>query len=410
MNIKNIIISSTVRKITYIVIALLLAVLSEKVFAADTNPLSYYYSWPSGACPTCTFKDSNDDACNDGLDFQRNAFPGNDFTFTGTSNNQCLYDNNGGSNSQNMLQKQMCNGVLVSAGSCVDAVCILPEVLDSATNTCILGNPCEEISGEKFYGINYTGSSTTSVCSNGCELALGGVVTVCTASDACYAEFATVTGDTCTGTNEPLPDPEQECLAKGKSFITLGGVTKCLSQGDSDAEPLITKQVTEKDTTIIDNVTGDSSNENVKKELSTTLDNKVRTETIIVDDDGNSQTTVEEEDKVDYCDKNPTAKICEEEPQEWEKPSTGDGSFDDAQAEIDDAKADLFSTFNQIKSEIETQTASTIQGGGSLSCDSFTAMGTAHDMCIAEYQDELLPLAAFFVFLSFLIGLWIVLK
>ncbi len=240
-----------------LVLILLLPTLSH---STDTNPVSYWYKWQTANCPSCAFQDSNDDACQAGLTFQQSQFPASNFQFHSTNNNQCKYTtSSGGPYTHSMQQQQMCNGVLVTAGSCVDETCISPDIYDPLTNTCLPPPPECELTGKSpdIYFSTNGGSQTQ--CDGTCTIqaqipsnlghymqTTGNCLTSSgnriingnndTLSIGCWfpAEY---TGDSCSTSDiasapsSSTPSNTADCIASGGLPGTVNGSFTCQSGG-----------------------------------------------------------------------------------------------------------------------------------------------------------------------------------
>jgi hypothetical protein len=96
--------------------------------------------------------------------------------------------------------------------------------------------------------------------------------------------------------------------------------------------------------------------------------------------------------------------------------SDGQGSFDDATvavlSDIEQAKTDLLTTFNQIKSEASTLISFNHSGSGSLPCPPAVSLGSLgeFDVCMAGKESELAFLSAVILLIAAFASLVIILR
>jgi len=112
----------------------------------------------------------------------------------------------------------------------------------------------------------------------------------------------------------------------------------------------------------------------------------------------------------------PVNTICAEDGTEYALP-TGEGSFDDAMSqvgsEIAQAKADLLSTFNGIKSQASQLVSFNAgSGSGALPCPppiDIAPFGT-FDLCFQSYETELSIVGTIIIFIAYFLALAIILR
>ena len=206
------------------------------------------------------------------------------------------------------------------------------------TGHTLAGNTCEPpscpskgtVEGDSDNAVQSSGKSPgSSVCIGGCEWTGGGAVPSGCLNGKCYTFGPfTSTGGSCTGEgasgeSTPAPETEAKCASKGMGSITINGTTTCVPNSNSES----TKETSETKT--------DSGGTTKTSKKSTTKCEGSKctttTEETTTGSGGASstKTTTTEEPKQDYCQKNPTALECKEEPEsKWGGSCVGGFSCD----------------------------------------------------------------------------------
>jgi len=111
----------------------------------------------------------------------------------------------------------------------------------------------------------------------------------------------------------------------------------------------------------------------------------------------------------------PVDTICAEDGTEYALPE-GEGSFDDAMtqagSDIAQAKTDLLSTFNAIKSEASSLVSFSGSGSGALPCPPPVDLGTfgQFDLCMSDHENQLSIIGTILIFVASFLALAIILR
>lgn len=200
-------------------------------------------------------------------------------------------------------------------GACVTA-CSGIQTLDPNTQQCVCPSAGTNamVGGAVAYSISGSASScfSSGATYQGCSIS-------CT-SGAGYGGTASCTGCSFTGqtgtgtTAQPVsttqsqdPSTPQGCLAQGMGYITVGGVTTCMSPSTlPTTDPLQTIQ--QKTTTTTD--PNNQTTTTTQQESTSVSSGGVQQTTTTVDPNGGTTTTVTQAPMTSYCTDNPSDPIC----------------------------------------------------------------------------------------------------
>lgn len=169
------------------------------------------------------------------------------------------------------------------------------------------------ITGLNWFGIGFPLPSF--LCINSCQYSItsgsAAKSTLGVSFSKWYAIAGNSLGTSCTTTSAVSnADLEQGCLKNGESFITFNGVTTCVAPASPGAEP-VTKTSSGSTSSISTTASGVSSTTTLNQDNSVSYgDNNVTTTTTVINPDGSKQTETKTETIDDYCQKNPTDKVC----------------------------------------------------------------------------------------------------
>jgi len=172
-------------------------------------------------------------------------------------------------------------------------------------------------------GSKYFGSDGSSDCLNNCtySISVDMCVKLTNGQGACVGQYGSGTGVNCSApTNNSAPTPEANCMSQGKSYISVGGVTSCVSAGSQGSQPVTTKNNSSSSSNSSTkdangNPTGSSSSNSTSNSSATFNGDGtvvVVTTTEKTNEDGTKETKTETKtvSQTSYCAENPTAAQC----------------------------------------------------------------------------------------------------
>jgi hypothetical protein len=207
-----------------------------------------------------------------------------------------------------------------SPPTCTVAAC--PEgQTRQADGSC--AKPCETGYVSGVTGSSYFGSDGGTDCLNNCtySLSISVCATLSSGQGACVGSYGNGTGASCSAaTNNTALTPEANCMSQGKSFISVGGVTSCVSAGSQGSTPIKTKDSSSSSSSgstkdADGNTTGTTSGSSTTNSTATFNGDGtviVVTTTEKTNEDGTKETKTETKtvSQTSYCAENPTAAQC----------------------------------------------------------------------------------------------------
>ena len=172
-------------------------------------------------------------------------------------------------------------------------------------------------------GSKYFGSDGSTDCLNNCtySIAVDMCIKLANGQGACVGQYGNGTGASCSAaTNNTAMTPEANCMSQGKSFISVGGVTSCVSAGSQGSQPVTTKNNSSSSSNSSTkdangNPTGSSSSNSTTNSSATFNGDGtvvVVTTTEKTNPDGTKETKTDTKtvSQTSYCAENPTAAQC----------------------------------------------------------------------------------------------------
>lgn len=169
---------------------------------------------------------------------------------------------------------------------------------------------CKPLTGVPYKGYFFGSAVPDTVCAGSCDVTVreglcAGSTPLLGNKPNCYAN-GVYSGTKCNSQNNfasDPPNPEQQCLSSGKSFVTVNGVTSCMAKGSIGSTPVTSQQKDTKST---------SSNTSTSDQSSTVSDNgdTVTKNTTKQNPDGSSSTETTTQTKSSFCEENPNSQLC----------------------------------------------------------------------------------------------------
>jgi len=172
-------------------------------------------------------------------------------------------------------------------------------------------------------GSKYFGSDGSSDCLNNCtySISVDMCIKLTNGQGACVGQYGSGTGVNCSAaSNNSALTPEANCMSQGKSFISVGGVTSCVSAGSQGSQPVTTKNNSSSSSNSSTkdangNPTGSSSSNSTTNSSATFNGDGtvvVVTTTEKTNPDGTKETKTDTKtvSQTSYCAENPTAAQC----------------------------------------------------------------------------------------------------
>ena len=172
-------------------------------------------------------------------------------------------------------------------------------------------------------GSSYFGSDGSTDCLNNCtySIAVDMCATLTSGQGGCVGKYGNGTGASCSAaTNNKALTPEANCMSQGKSFVSVGGVTSCVSAGSQGSTPVTTKNNSSSSSNSSTkdangNPTGSSSSNSTTNSSATFNGDGtvvVVTTTEKTNPDGTKETKTDTKtvSQTSYCAENPTAAQC----------------------------------------------------------------------------------------------------
>lgn len=230
--------------------------------------------------------------------------------------------NSNAGNIGNITAHEICpGGATPTQHTCSVPQCAAGQVRNPDTGVCQESCKTGYVSG--VTGSSYFGSDGGTDCLNNCTYSIS--VSVCatltSGQGACVGSYGNGTGASCSAaSNNSALTPEANCMSQGKSFISVGGVTSCVSAGSQGSTPIKTKDSSSSSSSgstkdADGNTTGSSSSNSTSNSTATFNGDGtviVVTTTEKTNEDGTKETKTETKtvSQTSYCAENPTAAQC----------------------------------------------------------------------------------------------------
>lgn len=223
----------------------------------------------------------------------------------------------------NITAHEVCPGGVIPSPlhTCSVPQCPTGQVRNPGTGTC--QDSCKSGFVSGVTGSSYFGSDGATDCLNNCtySVAVNMCATLASGQGACIGSYGNGTGTACSAaTNNTALTPEANCMSQGKSFISVGGVTSCVSAGSQGSQPVTTKNNSSSSSNSSTkdangNPTGNSSSSSTSNSSATFKGDGtvvVVTTTEKTNPDGTKETKTESKtvSQTSYCAENPTAAQC----------------------------------------------------------------------------------------------------
>jgi hypothetical protein len=298
-------------------ILLLSMVLSSYAHAANEEIPSIIDYWSKDGM-TVTKKPTPEESCQ-----AYTAYSGVSYGSVTKVDNWKYFCNSKNGNIGNITAHEVCPGGVTPTilHTCLVPQCAAGQVRNPTTGTCQESCKSGFVSG--VTGSKYFGSDGSTDCLSNCtySIAVDMCIKLTNGQGACVGQYGNGTGVACSAaTNNTALTPEANCMSQGKSFISVGGVTSCVSAGSQGSQPVTTKSNSSSSSNSSTkdangNPTGSSSSNSTSNSTATFNGDGtvvVVTTTEKTNPDGTKETKTESKtvSQTSYCAENPTAAQC----------------------------------------------------------------------------------------------------